>query len=165
MTPAAGPVPGATRPDYGLDAPGVVRNLVLASVAGFALWIVVQTGVWSGRFAVGGVVFETAGMWICVALGCGAMAGWMAWSSTVGKVTNRETLLDVIAWTGDERVLDAGCGRGLRLIGAAKRRTTSHRSRAPRRTTPTVAADHRVRTRSIATRQATAPAATTCLSV
>jgi cyclopropane fatty-acyl-phospholipid synthase-like methyltransferase len=33
-------------------------------------------------------------------------------------------LLDRIEWTGQEEVLDVGCGRGLMLIGAAKRLTT-----------------------------------------
>src|SRR5262249_35100229 len=38
----------------------------------------------------------------------------------------RERLLDNIRWTGAERVLDVGCGRGLMLIGAAKRLTTGN---------------------------------------
>ena len=36
----------------------------------------------------------------------------------------RERLLDSIPWRGDERVLDVGCGRGLMLIGAARRLTS-----------------------------------------
>jgi ubiquinone/menaquinone biosynthesis C-methylase UbiE len=35
-----------------------------------------------------------------------------------------EQLLSKISWRGDEHVLDVGCGRGLLLIGAAKRLTT-----------------------------------------
>lgn len=35
-----------------------------------------------------------------------------------------ERLLSKISWRGDEQVLDAGCGSGLLLIGAAKRLTT-----------------------------------------
>jgi arsenite methyltransferase len=34
--------------DYGLDAPGVVRNLVLAAAIGFVLWAVTVAGLWSG---------------------------------------------------------------------------------------------------------------------
>src|SRR4029077_19478974 len=49
---------------------------------------------------------------------------WMIYSSKVGKVRARERLLDRVAWTGGEQVLDVGCGRGLMLIGAAKRLTT-----------------------------------------
>ena len=52
------------------------------------------------------------------------MALWMLWSSKIGKVREREKLLDRIPWTGAERVLDVGCGRGLLLVGAARRLTT-----------------------------------------
>lgn len=38
-----------------------------------------------------------------------------------GKLKLRDTLLSSIEWRGDEDVLDVGCGRGLLLIGAAKR--------------------------------------------
>jgi ubiquinone/menaquinone biosynthesis C-methylase UbiE len=48
----------------------------------------------------------------------------MIWSSRVGKLRLRTRLLDMVPWRGDEAVLDAGCGRGLALIGAAKRLTT-----------------------------------------
>ena len=49
---------------------------------------------------------------------------WMLWTSLVGKVRERERLLDAFAWHGTEQVLDVGCGRGLLLVGAAKRLTT-----------------------------------------
>jgi cyclopropane fatty-acyl-phospholipid synthase-like methyltransferase len=52
------------------------------------------------------------------------MAGWMIWSSRVGKLRERERLLDSLTWRGDEQVLDLGCGRGLMLIGAARRLRT-----------------------------------------
>ena len=52
------------------------------------------------------------------------MALWMMWTSKVGKVRDRERLLDRIPWTGRERVLDVGCGRGLMLVGAARRLTS-----------------------------------------
>jgi ubiquinone/menaquinone biosynthesis C-methylase UbiE len=48
----------------------------------------------------------------------------MLWSSRVGKLGIRDRLLDSIALRGDEKVLDVGCGRGLLLIGAAKRLTS-----------------------------------------
>jgi ubiquinone/menaquinone biosynthesis C-methylase UbiE len=63
-------------------------------------------------------------MSVGLALGCGFMGAWMAWDSKFGKVRERERLLDFLTWTGRERVLDVGCGRGLLLIGAAKRLTT-----------------------------------------
>src|SRR4029077_7277514 len=52
------------------------------------------------------------------------MGSWMLYSSKYSKIPERERLLDLIPWRGDETVLDVGCGRGLMLIGAAKRLTT-----------------------------------------
>src|SRR5438309_1280916 len=46
---------GQQRPDYGLDAPGVVRNLLLAGAAGLAVWGGAALGLWPG--AAFGVVF------------------------------------------------------------------------------------------------------------
>jgi len=120
-------VPDARRPDYGLDAPGVVRNLFLVAAAGLVLVILRATGVWSGvvRLALGGLslVFPLATMLGWTGGGCLAMGLWMLWSSRVGKLRDRERLLDAIPWTGAERVLDVGCGRGLMLVGAARRLT------------------------------------------
>lgn len=48
----------------------------------------------------------------------------MIWSSRVGKLRLRDRILDSLPWRGDEKVLDVGCGRGLMLIGAAKRLKT-----------------------------------------
>ena len=45
----------------------------------------------------------------------------MIWSSRVAKLRMCDRLLDLLPWRGDEKVLDVGCGRGLLLIGAAKR--------------------------------------------
>jgi len=41
----------------------------------------------------------------------------------VGKLRLRDRVLDGLALQGDEWVLDVGCGRGLLVIGAAKRLT------------------------------------------
>jgi SAM-dependent methyltransferase len=115
-------------PDYGLDAPGVVRNLLLVAGAGFVLVILRATGVWPGvlRLSLGAVtlVFPLATMGAWTGAGCLAMGAWMVWSSRVGKVRERERLLDALPWTGGERVLDVGCGRGLMLVGAARRLTS-----------------------------------------
>lgn len=116
------------KPDYGLDAPKVVRNLLLAGALGVAIWGSAEAGLWSGVLRFGPIAgvelrFPAAGaLW--PGAGCTAMALWMLWSSRVGKVKERETLLDRVPWTGAERVLDVGCGRGLMLVGAARRLTS-----------------------------------------
>ena len=117
------------KPDYGIDAPKVIRNLFLGGIAGLALWAATATGAWSGGLDTppirGEVVhIQIDGLCLTVGIICTAMGGWMLWSSLVGKIRERESLLDRIKWSGDERVLDVGCGRGLMLIGAAKRLTT-----------------------------------------
>lgn len=114
------------RPDYGLDAPCVVRNLALGSIAGLALIVLVGTGVvprelaWrpSAGFAIQFPLLPTA---IGCAIGFGIGATWMWWGSRFGKLREREELLDRLPWRGDERVLDLGCGRGLMLVAAARR--------------------------------------------
>jgi arsenite methyltransferase len=118
MQPATGATPG--KPDYGIDAPGVIRNLVIVAVLGLSLDLSARFGLWSG--AIGPVRFSTIGLGPGVL--CAAMACWMLYDSKIGKLRERERLLDLIPWRGSESVLDVGCGRGLMLIGAARRLTT-----------------------------------------
>jgi SAM-dependent methyltransferase len=110
----------AIQPDYGIDAPGVVRNLFIAAVAGFALYLTARYGLWSGVIA--HVDLSRTGLF--AGLACGIMGCWMLYDSKVGKLRERDRLLDRIPWRGTETVLDLGCGRGLMLIGAARRLTT-----------------------------------------
>ena len=46
---------------------------------------------------------------------------YMYWASRVGKLRARDALIGDLSLIGHERVLDVGCGRGLLMIGAAKR--------------------------------------------
>jgi ubiquinone/menaquinone biosynthesis C-methylase UbiE len=107
------------RPDYGIDAPGVIRNLLLvgvvALVVGILLWEL------DIPHPYGIPVSETL---VFTAIPCFFNAACMVWYSRVSKLRARERLLDLIAWRGDEHVLDVGCGRGLILVGAARRLTS-----------------------------------------
>ena len=58
---------------------------------------------------------------LIAALALFAAAAWMYFGSRFRKTAERDRLLNMIEWTGHERVLDVGCGRGLLLVGAAKR--------------------------------------------
>ena len=110
------PAQTSLRPDYGIDAPGVVRNLLIAgSVA-----LLVSVLSYSGLLPWTGLARSLAPMTVAF-LG---MGGYMYYSSKVSKLYEREQQLDLISWRGDETVLDVGCGLGLVLVGAAKRLTT-----------------------------------------
>ncbi len=117
-----------SKADYGLDAPKVVRNLFVVSALGWSLWLSAKIGLWSGvlRIPAGGdnhIGLSLAPFGLVTAIACAFMGCWMVWDSKIGKVAGREKLLDHLTWRGDEQVLDIGCGRGLMLIGAAKRLT------------------------------------------
>ena len=109
-----------SRADYGLDAPLVVRNLLIVGTLGVVSLLTRVLNVWNSHnlFAAVGYPLISAGMT------CGLMGLWMIYSSRIGKVREREKYLNLLDWRGDERVLDVGCGLGLFLIGAAKRLST-----------------------------------------
>ena len=118
MYPRAGKV-RAMRPNYGIDAPKVIRNLFLVVTAGSTLWLC------SFMFVrINGIVRIAMSMALGPAILCFIMGIWMLWESRVGKLRTRDRLLQRLEWTGREQVLDVGCGRGLILVGAAKRLRT-----------------------------------------
>ncbi len=106
--------------DYGLDAPPAIRNLTLAGMAcvaaGLALnfWLAASQAMLATILLICGLV---SGACFLVTVGL------LVWSSKVGKLYMRERLIDALGLRGDELVLDVGCGRGLLLIGAARRLT------------------------------------------
>lgn len=112
--------------DYGIDAPKVIRNLVIAGAGALALAMGAWTGILPPVFVLRPapnleLSFSLLGSGLPAALGFLGGAGWMYFGSRYGKAKGRERLLDRVAWRGDERVLDVGCGRGLVLVGAARR--------------------------------------------
>ena len=100
-------------PNYGIDAPVAVRNLILGGAAALVLAVLSYLLDW-GLTRMATVV---GSVWLF-------FAGWMIWDSKVGKLWSRDRVLDGLKLRGDETVLDVGCGRGLLLVGAAKRLTT-----------------------------------------
>ncbi|MGC2696255.1 MAG: class I SAM-dependent methyltransferase [Candidatus Angelobacter sp.] len=106
------------KPDYGIDAPAVVRNLLLIGV------ILILLGIFFPRIHIGQVIilWDRTAFWaggFCLAEGI-LMIVYAKW----GKFRHRDRMLNMISWQGDENVLDVGTGRGLLLIGAARRLTT-----------------------------------------
>jgi SAM-dependent methyltransferase len=104
--------------DYGIDAPIVVRKLFgragwLLAVALVVLYI--NHSEYPGPSDRLFLVLGGVGV-ICL-----LQAAYMIWSSKVAKPKLRDRLIDSLDLKGDEKVLDVGCGRGLLLIGIAKR--------------------------------------------
>ena len=107
------------RAKYGIDAPGVFRaHIVLGSLLALIATI--------------GLAWPTPNS-IPAALNIGSAvvaallllyAAVMLRSSLVSKKRVRDRLVAALALSGHERVLDAGCGLGLALIGCAKKLTT-----------------------------------------
>ncbi|HXO04955.1 MAG TPA: class I SAM-dependent methyltransferase [Candidatus Sulfotelmatobacter sp.] len=105
------------KPDYGLDAPGLVRGFLFGGpalcAAGYFLipWAKAHfaplIGLSYAAFYTGIVLFVESFL--------------LMGSSYYGKFRARDKLLDSLQLRGDETVLDVGCGHGLLLIAVAKR--------------------------------------------
>ncbi len=104
---------------YGVDAPGVVRAHF---VVGIPLALIAAIGLaWPRPNPVPlSLSIGTASV-AALLLVYGAV---MLWSSLVGKRRVSDRLVAALALSGNERVLDAGCGHGLALIGCARELTT-----------------------------------------
>jgi arsenite methyltransferase len=105
------------RPQYGIDAPGLLRFFAIAGSVALAVCLV------SLRLSAVGqtlpiIIAALSGVATIYLLGMGCL---MFYYSKIEKLKDCEELLNLIQWSGDEQVLDVGCGRGLMLVGAAKR--------------------------------------------
>jgi arsenite methyltransferase len=104
------------RARYGVDAPALVRThillgclLAIVALAGFAWPQPNPIPAWLSTGAAGLSAFLLL------------YAAVMLASSIVGKKRVSDRLVAALALSGNERVLDAGCGRGLALIACAKK--------------------------------------------
>lgn len=104
--------------DYGIDAPVVVKRMFSRAAWCIGVGLAVYFINHSEYPDTSAKLLAVLGISGLVFLGIGA---YMVWSSKTGKLAMRDRLLDSLELKGDEKVLDAGCGRGLMMIGAAKR--------------------------------------------
>jgi ubiquinone/menaquinone biosynthesis C-methylase UbiE len=102
------------RATYGFDAPGVIRGLLVAGIVGVVVGASAE-GLASGWIRIATLTVGTVAI-VPLLLGISMVA-----YGVIGKHRMRDHMLSLIDWHGDERVLDIGTGRGLLLIGAAKR--------------------------------------------
>ncbi|MBD5634378.1 MAG: class I SAM-dependent methyltransferase [Candidatus Eremiobacteraeota bacterium] len=112
--PPARSVTGA--PDYGVDAP----YTILGAFAAAAVSASFASALGSVRPQRRPILLLAGINWL-VALGAAALGTSLVAYGKRGKLNHRDRVLGLIAWTGSERVLDIGTGRGLLMIGAAKR--------------------------------------------
>ncbi|MGH9598936.1 MAG: methyltransferase domain-containing protein [Terracidiphilus sp.] len=110
----------AERPNYGIDAPNVIRNLLIAGAVCVAAALAFPSVTVAGAtfFLNPGLFYAAAGFIVAGVL--------MLLYAKVGKFHHRDRMLAKVTWTGAEAALDVGAGRGLLLIGAAKRLATGH---------------------------------------
>lgn len=106
----------SAKPNYGIDAPNVLRNLFVFGGLALVLIFVTPKVLHFGRLD---ILWHQSLAWISAFTLVQAFL--MLFYVKVGKYRHRDTMLALHSWRGDEQVLDVGCGRGLLLAGAAKR--------------------------------------------
>ena len=113
--------PISKKGDYGIDAPPVIRNLLLGATVSIIAGIVLKS-VFSSTQSLIAVILLILGLFTGASMVVTVFL--MIWSSKVGKLQLREKLIHSLALRGTETIVDVGCGRGLLLNAAARRLTT-----------------------------------------
>ena len=106
--------------DYGIDGPKELQNYLWRGVTFFALGLGVFLMNRREYPGPAGAMFGVLGL---VGLAFLVLGGLWYWTSKNSKLKLRDDLVEGLDLKGDEKALDVGCGRGLLLIGLAKKLT------------------------------------------
>lgn len=100
--------------DFGIDAPNLFIGFIVGSL--LSLGVLVASQLFFKPNLITSIITISLAV-IAVYLGC--MGSLMYCYSKFIKIKDAQKLLSSRQWTGNEKVLDIGCGRGLLLINAA----------------------------------------------
>lgn len=103
---------------YGTDAPIVIRNLLVIGA------VLVLTGLLLPLWNIPGIMNAIKSMAVFSGFFLCLSGVFMILYSRYGKFSQRDRILGLHQWNGDELVLDVGTGLGLLMIGVAKRLKT-----------------------------------------
>jgi SAM-dependent methyltransferase len=103
-----------TKPDYGIDAPAVMRNFFIFGT------LCLLFAIFAPHIHLGRLDINPRGFYWPAGFLIGEGFLFLLYVK-IGKFKHRDFMLSLHSWRGDENVLDVGCGRGLLLAGAAKR--------------------------------------------
>jgi arsenite methyltransferase len=109
------------RPNYGIDAPGVIRNLLIVGAICLLLGLFGPRALHIGSVS---ILIGSSLLWTAIFFLIPGLL--MLLYSLHGKFLHRDRMLALHAWRGDEQVLDVGTGRGLLLVGSARHLITGH---------------------------------------
>ena len=106
--------------DYGIDGPKEMQTYLWRGATFFALGLGVFLMNRRDYPGPAGTLFGVLGV---IGLAFLALGGLWYWTSKNGKLKLRDDIVALLDLKGDEKVLDVGCGRGLLLVGMAKKLT------------------------------------------
>jgi hypothetical protein len=121
-------------PDYGIDAPRAVRNLLIVAALGVISLITRLLGLWSRQ----DLIAVIARPLIAAGLSCGAMGSWMIYDSKIGKVREREQYLMVLGGVTTRADVSAvsDCSTAASTLDSARSGSTNGSKRISAATTP-----------------------------
>ena len=107
--------------DYGIDAPEIIKNRTIGSI----VFLIISVGVYLFfRDSIYYLRIFVTSIFILLSISLLTTVVLMILSSKLGKQKESDRIIEMLKIKGNEKVLDAGCGRGLYLIKIAKKLNT-----------------------------------------